>query len=113
MKKSEIFTEALLVCEMACKMRKNIAEHKKQLNLETDEEVFECAPSYWDEELSKVEAQKTLVAEHLKEYTEWTFSEFWMKKMKNAVDFDKSIHFFPNKVIKFLDWARYSIDTKK
>lgn len=111
MKKSEILNEGLVICEMACRMRKDIANHKKQLTqCETDEDVITVAPKYWDEQLMKIEAKMTILSEHLKEYTKWSFYDFWMKKMKHAVDFDKDIHFFPNKVNKFIDWARYAVD---
>ena len=111
MRKSEILSEGLSICELACTLRKNIASHKKELDhCETDEDVIAEDPQYWDEKLSQIETKVKILSSHIKENTNWSFFDFWSKQMKHAVDFDKEIHFFPNRVIKFIDWARFAIN---
>ena len=111
MKKSEILESGLQICELACSLRKRIAAQKKLLETcESDEEVIASSPDSWDEELNNIEDKMDKLADDIRDNTNWTFFSFWNHQMKCALDFNKEIHFFPNKVVKFVDWCRHAIN---
>jgi hypothetical protein len=108
--KSEIFSDALRVCEKACSLRKQMAEEKKTKGLQNDEDVFVRGnKELYQSRISEIENDLNVIAEKLKNVG-WGFSYFWNQKMKRVKGYKKTIHFYPTKVIKFVDWSRFSFN---
>jgi hypothetical protein len=108
--KSEIFSDALRVCEKACTLRKEMAVEKKTKNLQTDEDVFARGnKDYYNSKVAEIESDLNNIANKLKDVG-WGFSYFWNQKMKRVKGYKKMIHFYPTKVIKFVDWSRFSLN---
>jgi hypothetical protein len=121
---SQCYKLGLEVLKASCTLRKEISARKKEMNLKEDKDVFLDAEPYvrenlevWENKLQPIEENihriSSIITGLKKDhnFNSWNSFSFWNEKMKNARGYDREIHFFPNRVIRFVDWVRHTINS--